>query len=149
MLVSDDDTAFHGEFSDDWTVNGKVERMSPSSVWSGFMSITVSQKLCVLSLITFTTCFKATWRLATLFFIPQYLNPYRCRTWQLLVKLLQSSSHYVSHLVLRVSCLWLTATVWRDCSVESGAQAWRWWELTPNQLLMNLTTKRGSACCEF
>lgn len=25
LLVSDDDTAFHGEFSDDWTVNGKVE----------------------------------------------------------------------------------------------------------------------------
>lgn len=23
--MSDDDTAFHGEFSDDWTVNGKVE----------------------------------------------------------------------------------------------------------------------------
>uniref|UniRef100_A0A3Q3KU11 Alsin Rho guanine nucleotide exchange factor ALS2 a n=1 Tax=Labrus bergylta TaxID=56723 RepID=A0A3Q3KU11_9LABR len=25
LLVSDDDTALHGEFSDDWTVNGKVE----------------------------------------------------------------------------------------------------------------------------
>lgn len=22
--MSEDDTAFHGEFSDDWTVNGKV-----------------------------------------------------------------------------------------------------------------------------
>lgn len=24
LLMSDDDTAFHGEFSDDWVVNGKV-----------------------------------------------------------------------------------------------------------------------------
>uniref|UniRef100_A0A3Q3J027 Alsin-like PH-like domain-containing protein n=1 Tax=Monopterus albus TaxID=43700 RepID=A0A3Q3J027_MONAL len=28
LLVSDDDTAFHGEFSDDWTVSGKVENIS-------------------------------------------------------------------------------------------------------------------------
>lgn len=28
LMVSDDDTAFHGEFSDDWTVNGKVESIS-------------------------------------------------------------------------------------------------------------------------
>ncbi len=28
LLVSDDDTALHGEFSDDWTVNGKVESIS-------------------------------------------------------------------------------------------------------------------------
>lgn len=33
LLVSDDDTAFHGEFSDDWTANGKVERMSHFVVW--------------------------------------------------------------------------------------------------------------------
>ena len=26
LLVSDDDTALHGEFSDDWTVNGKVRK---------------------------------------------------------------------------------------------------------------------------
>lgn len=25
LLVSDDDTALHGEFSDDWIVNGKVD----------------------------------------------------------------------------------------------------------------------------
>lgn len=25
LLMSDDDTVLHGEFSDDWTVNGKVE----------------------------------------------------------------------------------------------------------------------------
>lgn len=25
LLVSEDDTVFQGEFSDDWTVNGKVE----------------------------------------------------------------------------------------------------------------------------
>lgn len=25
LLLSDDDTAFNGEFSDDWTVSGKVE----------------------------------------------------------------------------------------------------------------------------
>lgn len=30
LLLSDDDTALHGEFSDDWTVNGKVERISVS-----------------------------------------------------------------------------------------------------------------------
>lgn len=24
LLMSDDDTAFHGEFSDDWVVNGRV-----------------------------------------------------------------------------------------------------------------------------
>lgn len=30
LLLSDDDTALHGEFSDDWAVNGKVERISVS-----------------------------------------------------------------------------------------------------------------------
>uniref|UniRef100_A0A4W6DJM0 Alsin Rho guanine nucleotide exchange factor ALS2 n=1 Tax=Lates calcarifer TaxID=8187 RepID=A0A4W6DJM0_LATCA len=33
LLVSDDDTAFHGEFSDDWTVNGKVEKNLGSVQW--------------------------------------------------------------------------------------------------------------------
>uniref|UniRef100_A0A3Q3E839 Alsin Rho guanine nucleotide exchange factor ALS2 n=1 Tax=Hippocampus comes TaxID=109280 RepID=A0A3Q3E839_HIPCM len=28
LLVSDDDTAFHGEFSEDWTANGKVENIA-------------------------------------------------------------------------------------------------------------------------
>lgn len=28
LLVADDDTAFHGEFSDDWIANGKVQSIS-------------------------------------------------------------------------------------------------------------------------
>lgn len=31
-MLSDDDTAFHGEFSDDWTINGKVKN-TPTLLW--------------------------------------------------------------------------------------------------------------------
>lgn len=30
--MSDDDTVFHGEFSDDWTINGKVKH-TPALLW--------------------------------------------------------------------------------------------------------------------
>lgn len=39
LLVSDDDTAFHGEFSDDWTINGKVESISVSSYLFVMLSV--------------------------------------------------------------------------------------------------------------
>lgn len=46
LIVSDDDTALHGEFSDDWVVNGKVRIICLlySMLWA------VSVSLCPLHL---------------------------------------------------------------------------------------------------
>lgn len=52
LLVSEDNTAFHGEFSDDWTVNGKVQDVSCLSNATGKTEQPTPQRVFLGPLIT-------------------------------------------------------------------------------------------------
>lgn len=45
ILVSEDDTTYEGEFSDDWTLNGKVTLMKGPQGQCGFCSMFSSRTL--------------------------------------------------------------------------------------------------------